>query len=79
MARRVKRAVEKKEAPLEHYGEAWLGGEAHVGDADQTPAVANLLQNLRANRALLIGFGFASGLIIGTGLALLLTRRPRAV
>jgi nitrate reductase gamma subunit len=77
MARRVKRGVEKKEALLEHYGEAWLGGEAHVGDADQTPAVANLLQNLRANRALLIGFGFASGILIGTGLAMLLSRRPR--
>jgi hypothetical protein len=83
MARRAKRvvkraAVKKKEAPLEHYGEAWLGGEAHVGDADQTPAVANLLQNLRANRAHLIGFGFASGLVIGTGLAILLSRNNRA-
>jgi hypothetical protein len=81
MARRVKRAVKravkKKEVLLEHYGEAWLGGEAHVGDADQTPAVANLLQNLRANRALLIGFGFAGGLVIGTGLALLLSRRQQ--
>jgi len=75
MARRVKKDVENKEVLREHYGEAWLGGEAHVGDADQTPAVANLLQSLRANRALLIGFGFASGLVIGTGLALLLSRR----
>jgi hypothetical protein len=81
MARRVKRAVKravkKKEVFLEHYGEAWLGGEAHVGDADQTPAVANLLQNLRANRTFLMGFGFASGILIGTGLAILLSRRPR--
>ena len=82
MARRVKRGVKKKVALpepylLERYREELLGGEAHVGDADQTPAVANLLQNLRANRALLIGFGFASGLVIGTGLALLLSRRRR--
>ena len=82
MARRVKRvvkrAVEKKEAPLEHYGEAWLGGEAHVGDADQTPATTKLLQNLRASQAFVLGFGFASGLILGIGLATLLTRRRRA-
>jgi len=83
MARRVKRGAKKKEAIpepylLERYREELLGGEAHVGSADQTPALANLLQSLRANRALLIGFGFASGLVIGTGLAILLTRRPRA-
>jgi hypothetical protein len=48
-----------------------------VGDADQTPAATKLLQNLRADRAFVLGFGFASGLFIGVGLMLLLARRRR--
>ena len=59
----------------ERYGEEWLGGEAHVGDADQTPLVTKLLQNLRSDRGFLLAFGFASGLVLGIGLATLLTRR----
>jgi hypothetical protein len=59
----------------EPHGEEWLGGEAHVGDADQTPAATKLLQNLRASQAFVLGFGFASGLILGAGLMLLLSRR----
>ena len=78
MARGVKRVVEKKEALLKRDGEEWLGGEAHVGPADPRSSAARLLNNLRADRALLMGFGFASGLIIGIGLAILLTRRQHA-
>jgi len=78
MARRVKRVVEKKEALLKRDGEEWLGGEAHVGPADPRSSAARLLNNLRADRALLMGFGFASGLVIGIGLAVLLTRRQQA-
>ena len=63
---------------MEPYNKEWLGGEAHVGDADQTPATTKLLQNLRASQAFILGFGFASGLILGAGLMLLLSRRPRA-
>ena len=77
MARRVKRGVGKKAALQEPYSEESLGGEAHVGHADPRSSVARLLKNLRADRALLMGFGFASGLVIGIGLAILLThRRP---
>ncbi len=78
MVRRVKRGVEKKEALLERDGEDWLGGEAHVGTADPRSSVARLLQNLRADRAFLWGVGFASGLVIGVGLTLLLSRRQQA-
>jgi len=78
MARNVKRGVGKKAALQEPYSEKSLGGEAHVGPADPRSSVARLLQNLRADRALLMGFGFASGLVIGIGLALLLTRRQQA-
>jgi hypothetical protein len=78
MARRVKRGVEKKGALLKRDGEEWLGGEAHVGNADPRSSAARLLHNLRADQALLMGFGFASGLIIGIGLAILLTRRQHA-
>lgn len=72
------RRVETKEERVEPYKKEWLGGEGHVGDADQTPAATKLLQNLRADRAFILGFGFASGLAIGIGLMLLLSRRPRA-
>ena len=78
MARRVKRGVGKKAALQEPYSEESLGGEAHVGHADPRSSVARLLNNLRADRALLMGFGFASGLIIGIGLTLLLSRRRPA-
>ena len=78
MARRVKRGVEKKGARLKPYSEESLGGEAHVGHADPRSSAARLLKNLRASRAFLMGFGFASGLIIGIGLAILLTRRQHA-
>ncbi len=78
MARRVKRGVGKKAALQEPYSEESLGGEAHVGHADPRSSAARLLNNLRADRALLMGFGFASGLIIGIGLAILLTRRQHA-
>ena len=71
------RGLETEEVLLEPYGEEWLGGEAHVGPADPRSSVALLLQNLRASRAFLMAFGFASGLAIGTGLALLLSHRPR--
>jgi len=71
------RGTETKEALLERDGEEWLGGEAHVGHADPRSAAVRLLENLRANRAFHIGFGFASGLVIGVGLAILLTRRRR--
>ena len=69
---RVKKTLSKRK------GEEWLGGEAHVGPADPRSSAARLLNNLRADRALLMGFGFASGLIIGIGLAILLTRRQHA-
>ncbi len=75
MARRVKRGVKKKGALLKRDGEEWLGGEAHVGFDDPRSSVARILQNLRASRAFHIGFGFASGLVIGAGLTLLLSRR----
>ena len=71
------RCVETDEALLEPYSEEWLGGEAHLSLADPRSSVALLLQNLRASRAFILGFGFASGLAIGTGLVMLLTRRPR--
>lgn len=66
-----------KEALLERDGEEWLGGEAHVGPADPRSSVVRLVENLRASRAVHIGFGFASGLVIGAGLMLLFSRRPR--
>ena len=59
-------------------GEEWLGGEAHVGHADPRSSAARLLKNLRASRAFQMGFGFASGIVIGIGLAILLTRRRHA-
>jgi hypothetical protein len=77
MARRVKRGVEKKGALLKRDSEEWLGGEAHVRATDPRSSVSRLLQNLRANRAFHIWFGFASGLVIGIGLAILLTRRQQ--
>ena len=67
-----------KKGVLERKGEEWLGGEAHVGHAEPRSSAARLLNNLRADRALLIGFGFASGLIIGIGLTILLSRRQQA-
>lgn len=75
MARRVKRGVEKKAVLLEPYSEESLGGEAHAGHADPRSSVLRLLGNLRTNRTFLLGFVFASGLVIGTGAALLLSRR----
>jgi len=69
--------VGKRKARLAPYNEESLGGEAHVGRADPRSSTARLLHNLRADRALLMGFGFASGLIIGIGLAVLLTRRQQ--
>ena len=72
------RGKKKKEGLLKRDGKEWLGGEAHVGHADPRSSVARLLKNLRADRALLMGFGFASGLVIGIGLALLLSRRRPA-
>ena len=72
------RRVGKRKAFLAPYGKEWLGGEAHVGHADPRSSAARLLNNLRADRALLMGFGFASGIIIGIGLAILLTRRRPA-
>lgn len=71
------RRRETKETLLEPYSEESLGGEAHVGHADPRSSVARLQENLRADRAFLLGFGFASGLAIGIGLAILLTRRHR--
>jgi len=67
-----------KKAPVKRDGKEWLGGEAHVGPADPRSSAARLLQNFRASRAFFMGFGFASGLIIGIGLAILLTRRRPA-
>jgi len=78
MARNVKRGVGKKGALEEPYSEKSLRGEAHVGHADPRSSVTRLLKNLRASRAFLMGFGFASGLVIGIGLAILLTRRHQA-
>ena len=78
MARRVKRGVGKKAALQEPYSEESLGGEAHVGHADPRSSAARLLKNLRASRAFQMGFGFASGIVIGIGLAILLTRRRHA-
>jgi len=78
MARNVKRGVGKKAALQEPYSEKSLGGEAHVGHADPRSSVTRLLKNLRASRAFLMGFGFASGLVIVIGLAILLTRRHQA-
>ena len=72
------RGKKKKEGLLKRDGKEWLGGEAHVSHADPRSSAARLLNNLRADRALLMGFGFASGLIIGIGLAILLTRRRPA-
>ncbi len=72
------RGKKTKKALLKRKGEEWLGGEAHVGHADPRSSAARFLNNLRADRALLMGFGFASGLIIGIGLAILLTRRHPA-
>jgi len=72
------RGKKKKEGLLKRDGKEWLGGEAHVGHADPRSSAARLLNNLRADRALLMGFGFASGLVIGIGLAILLTRRRPA-
>lgn len=69
--------METEQESLKREGEEWLGGEAHVGPADPRSSVARLVENLRANRAFHVGFGFASGLAIGIGLALLLSRRPR--
>jgi len=78
MARNVKRGVGKKAALQEPYSEKSLGGEAHVGPADPRSSVTRLLKNLRASSVFLMGFGFASGLVIGIGLAILLTRRRPA-
>jgi len=72
------RGKKTKKSPVKRDGKEWLGGEAHVGNADPRSSAARLLNNLTADRALLMGFGFASGLIIGIGLALLLTRRHQA-
>ena len=69
--------LESEETSLEHDGDEWLGGEAHVGHADPRSSLALILQNLRASPTFLLAFGFASGLLIGTGLAVLLSRRPR--
>jgi nitrate reductase gamma subunit len=71
------RGLETRVALLERDGEDWLGGEAHVGHADPRSSAARLLHNLRADRVLLMGFGFASGLVIGIGLAILLSRRQQ--
>jgi len=78
MAQGKKRSKKTKAEILERHGKEWLGGEAHVGHADPRSSAARLLKNLRASRAFLMGFGFASGLIIGIGLAILLTRRQHA-
>jgi hypothetical protein len=72
------RRLGTKEELLEPYGEEWLGGEAHLSLADPRSPFLRLLQGLRASRAFHVGFGFASGLVIGTGLAILLTRRRRS-
>lgn len=71
------KGLETKAALPERDGEEWLGGEAHVGPADPRSSAARLLENLRASHAFHIGFGFASGLVIGIGLMLLFSRRPR--
>jgi hypothetical protein len=60
---------------LERYKEELLGGEAHVGNADPRSPLLRLLEGLKANPAFRLGFGFASGILIGTGLVLLLARR----
>jgi hypothetical protein len=70
--------MRKKAALQEPYSEESLGGEGHVGRADPRSSAAHILQNLRASRTFHIGLGFASGLIIGIGLAILLTRRQHA-
>ena len=63
---------------LERYKEELLGGEAHVGNADPRSPLLRLLESLRANQAFRLGFGFASGILIGTGVAMLLSRHHRA-
>ena len=78
MAQGKKRGKKTKAEISERGGKEWLGGEAHVGHADPRSSAARHLQNLRSSRAILMGFGFASGLIIGIGLAILLTRRRPA-
>ncbi len=72
------RRVGKRKALRAPYSEESLGGEAHVGHADPRSSAARLLNNLRVSQAFIMGFGFASGLVIGIGLAVLLTRRQRA-
>lgn len=67
----------KRKLPVKPSNEKWLGGEAHVGHVDPRSAVARRLKGLRSSRAFLLGFGFASGLVIGTGLAVLLSHRRR--
>jgi hypothetical protein len=62
---------------LERYKEELLGGEAHVGNADPRSPLLRLLESLRASQTFRLGFGFASGILIGTGLAILLSRRSR--
>ena len=64
-----------KEALVERYREEWLGGEGHVNFDDPRSAVERLLQRRSARRAILMVFGFASGLLTGIGLTLLLSRR----
>jgi len=78
MAQGKKRGKKTKPEISERHGKEWLGGEAHVGHADPRSSTARLLKNLRTSRTFLMGFGFASGLIIGIGLALLLSRRRPA-
>ena len=78
MAQGKKRSKKTKAEILERHGKEWLGGEAHVGHADPRSSAARLLKNLRASRAFQMGFGFASGIVIGIGLAILLTRRRHA-
>lgn len=78
MAQGRKRAKKTKAEILERHGKEWLGGEAHVGHADPRSSAARLLKNLRASRAFLMAFGFASGIVTGIGLALLLSRRRPA-
>jgi hypothetical protein len=63
---------------LERYKEELLGGEAHVGNADPRSPFLRLLEGLRESQAFRLGFGFASGILIGTGLAILLSRNHRA-
>jgi hypothetical protein len=59
---------------LERYKEELLGGEAHVGNADPRSPLLRLLESLRESQAFRLGFGFASGILIGTGVAILLSR-----